>query len=100
MKISFPAQDTKKIVAAIKKAMGDRALTEIVEFSVDNSNMIVTISKMGTSTLTFSRDDNGENAIFTMTGEKIAFTHRAFKGEVTDALVKIVKKAGGTIQSA
>lgn len=100
MKISFPAQDTKKIVDAIRKAMGDRALTEIVDFSVKQSDMIITISKMGTSTLTFSRADNGDNVTFTMTGEKIAFTHRAFKGEVTDALVKIVKKAGGTILEA
>jgi hypothetical protein len=100
MKISFPKQESKKIISAIKKAMGDRALSEMVDLSIEKSQMIITISKMGTSTLTFSKKDEDERVFFVMTSEKIAFTHRAFKGEVTEALAKIVKKAGGTIEEA
>lgn len=100
MKISFPKQEPKKIISAIKKAMGDRTLSEMVEFEIDKNQMIITISKLGTSTLTFARLDETERMFFTKIGEKIAFTHKAFKGEVTDALVKIVKKAGGTVEEA
>ena len=99
MKISFPKQESKKIVAAIKKAMGDRALSEMVEFTINKTHMIITISKLGTSTLTFTKEDEEERVLFVMTGEKIAFTHKAFKNEVTETLVKIVKKAGGTIEA-
>jgi hypothetical protein len=100
MKISFPKQEPKKIVSAIKKALGDRSLAEMVDFAVDKSSMVITISKMGTSTLTFTKEEDGDRLLFTMSGEKIAFTHRAFKGEVTDALLKIVKKAGGTVEES
>jgi hypothetical protein len=100
MKISFPKQEPKKIVTAIKKAMGDRALSEMVEFAIDKAQMVITISKLGTSTLTFDKEVDGDKILFTMVEEKIAFTHRAFKGEVTEALVKIVKKAGGTVEEA
>jgi hypothetical protein len=100
MKISFPKQESKKIISAIKKAMGDRALSEMVDLSIEKSQMIITISKLGTSTLTFAKEVNDDRVLFVMTGEKIAFTHRAFKGEVTDALMKIVKKAGGTVEEA
>lgn len=100
MKISFPKQESKKIISAIKKAMGDRALSEIVDLSIEKSQMIITISKLGTSTLTFAKEVNDDRVLFVMTSEKIAFTHRAFKGEVTDALMKIVKKAGGTVEEA
>ena len=100
MKISFPKQESKKIISAIKKAMGDRALSEMVDLSIEKSQMIITISKLGTSTLTFAKEVNDDRVLFVMTGEKIAFTHRAFKGEVTDALLKIVKKAGGTVEEA
>lgn len=100
MKISFPKQESKKIISAIKKAMGDRALSEMVDLSIEKSQMIITISKLGTSTLTFAKEVNDDRVLFVMTSEKIAFTHRAFKGEVTDALMKIVKKAGGTVEEA
>lgn len=100
MKISFPKQEPKKIISAIKKAMGDRTLSEMVELSIEKSQMIITISKLGTSTLTFTKEDDDERVLFVMTSEKIAFTHRAFKDEVTEALVKIVKKAGGTVEKA
>ena len=80
--------------------MGDRALSEMVDLSIEKSQMIITISKLGTSTLTFAKEVNDDRVLFVMTGEKIAFTHRAFKGEVTDALMKIVKKAGGTVEEA
>ena len=100
MKISFPKQESKKIISAIKKAMGDRALSEMVDLSIEKSQMIITISKLGTSTLTFAKEVNDDRVLFVMTSEKIAFTHRAFKGVVTDALMKIVKKAGGTVEEA
>ncbi len=100
MKISFPKQESKKIISAIKKAMGDRALSEMVDLSIEKSQMIITISKLGTSTLTFAKEVNDDRVFFVMTGEKIAFTHRAFKGEVTDALMKIIKKAGVTVEEA
>ena len=100
MKISFPIQESKKIISAIKIAMGDRALSEMVDLSIEKSQMIITISKLGTSTLTFAKEVNDDRVLFVMTSEKIAFTHRAFKGEVTDALMKIVKKAGGTVEEA
>ena len=80
--------------------MGDRALSEMVDLSIEKSQMIITISKLGTSTLTFAKEVNDDRVLFVMTSEKIAFTHRAFKGEVTDALMKIVKKAGGTVEEA
>ena len=80
--------------------MGDRTLSEMVAFEIDKNQMIITISKLGTSTLTFARLDETERVFFTKISEKIAFTHKAFKGDVTQALVKIVKKAGGTVEEA
>ena len=52
--------------------------------------MVVTISKLGTSTLHFKCDKTDKGCHFALTKEKIAFAHRPLKGEVTDKIVKVI----------
>jgi len=100
MKIFFTEKSTDNIVNALTDAMGGRQLGKMVSFDVQSDQMIVTISKLGTSTLTFGRKETADGTEFNLSQEKIALTHRPMKNEVKDKILKVVQKAGGKIASA
>ena len=79
--------------------MGDRALSKIVSFSQTDKQLLVKLSKLGTSTLEFSRSEVDTGSQFSLTKEKIALAHKALKGEVTAKIIKVIEKAGGTVES-
>lgn len=97
MKVRFDTKDRQKILSDIKSQMGGRALADIVDFSMSGGGLLVTISKMGKSTLNFSEAEDDAGLTYNLTKEKIAFSHKMFKDEVTQKILDVIKKAGGTI---
>ncbi|MBC7658490.1 MAG: hypothetical protein H7249_02150 [Chitinophagaceae bacterium] len=97
MEVKFPEKDLGVIIGKIKDALGGRELGKMVSFDQAGNEMIVTISKFGTSTLTFSTKQTATGSELTLDKEKIALAHRALKGEVTDKIVKVIQQAGGTV---
>ena len=98
MKFSFSKKQTNKsIIESIQTAMGGRSLKDLVQFEETGKDIVVKISKLGTSTLTFHRTEKGDNAVIELASEKIAFAHKAFKDDVKDKLVGVIEKAGGKL---
>ncbi|HYX33048.1 MAG TPA: hypothetical protein VE954_08020 [Oligoflexus sp.] len=97
MQIQFSDSDPQSVIKKLEDAMGGRQLGNMVQFGMSGNDMIVTISKLGTSTLTFKCDQTPKGCHFALTKEKIALTHRPLKGEVTDKIVKVIQKAGGQV---
>jgi len=100
MKVQFAKQSNQIIITGLRQAMDGRALGDMVSIDEERGGLMVKISKLGTSTLQFDRSENGEYAIFTLSEEKIAFAHRAFKDDVKSKLVHIIEKSGGKILEA
>ena len=97
MKIKFNSQDRKKILQDIRDTMGGRQLAEMVSFDMSAGSLTVTISKMGKSTLDFEESADGDGLVYDLRKEKIAFTHKPFKDEVTKKIMDVVTKAGGIV---
>jgi hypothetical protein len=97
MKIKFSKQPNSDIISALRQTMEGRALGQLVSIGEEDGHLVVKISKLGTSTLQFNRSEQGSDAIFTLTVEKIAFAHKAFKDEVKSKFVQVVEKSGGTV---
>ena len=97
MQIQFSDNDPQSIVKKLEEAMGGRALSKMVNFDMSGNELIVTISKLGTSTLHFKCDQTPKGCHFALSKEKIALTHRPLKGEVTEKIVKVIQKAGGQV---
>ena len=97
MKIDFKEKDRNKILASIQDAMGGRKLAELVKFNLKTDALEVVISKLGTSTLTFAESSAATGLSYKLTNEKIAFTHKAFKDEVTQKIMAVIEQAGGKI---
>ena len=53
MKIFFPESEPQVIVDKLKEAMGGRSLAKIVSFEIKGNDLVVTLSKLGKSTLLF-----------------------------------------------
>lgn len=99
MKIQFAEKDRNKILASIQKTMGDRALSEMVKFNLAPGQLDVIISKMGTSTISFAEKETPAGIEYSFSKEKIAFTHKPFKADVTAKIMKVIEQAGGKISN-
>ena len=100
MKIAFSLTTASAVVAALQAALQGRKLAEMVAISAAGEDVVVTISKFGTSTLTFTQTAATSGLEFELTGEKVAFTHKAFRNEVKEKLVQVIEKAGGRVMQA
>ncbi|WP_141735360.1 hypothetical protein [Oligoflexus tunisiensis] len=97
MQIQFSENDPQAVIQKLQDAMGGRQLAKMVNFDMSGNEMIVTISKLGTSTLHFKCDQTPQGCHFALTKEKIALAHRPLKGEVTEKIVKVIQRAGGQV---
>lgn len=100
MKISFKENDPNKVLKSITDALGGRELGKMVDMRFEGKDLVVTISKLGTSTLVFSNKAAKDGLQYELTTEKIAFAHRAFKDDVKEKLFKVITGAGGKVQDA
>jgi hypothetical protein len=97
MKFFFPSPDTDKTISVIQKTLAGRKLGQMVSIDHVNAVIEVTISKLGTSIIQFSKKQRDGGEEWALKSEKIAFAHKAFKSEVLEKLFKIVESAGGQV---
>ena len=97
MNIFFEASSVQEVCDKIQECLNGRKLGDLVSLEAKGSELVVKISKAGTSTLTFASSANDGGLQFNKTGEKIALTHRMFKDEVTSKFQQVVENAGGKV---
>ena len=99
MEIKFNSTDRDQILKDIRDAMGGRDLAKIVDLQVTGGELIVTISQLGTSKLTFKEKEEPDSLIYTLASEKIALAHRPSKNMVTKKILSVIEKAGGLVKA-
>jgi len=97
MKFSLPESNPSDVENKVLDALGGRELGKIVDFNFTDDTLTVTISKLGTSKLSFDQIKQDNSLVYTLKSEKIAFSHKAFKGEVMSKLLKVIEGIGGTV---
>lgn len=98
MKVQFSEKNRDLILEKIQTAMAGRKLDDLVSFQMGQGFLDVIISKLGTSTLRFKETEHAGGLSYILESEKIAFAHRAFRDDVKDKLIKVIEKAGGSVQ--
>ena len=96
-RIVFPNKSTDRIVQDLEKVIQDRGLAENVSIDRDHGRLVVKISKLGTSKLTFERSSDRKHAQFALTSEDVAWSHRMSQVEFEKQLCDIVEAAGGKV---
>jgi len=99
MEIYFKDKNTQEVIDGIKSKLGGRKLGDLLEIEAEGEDIRVTIRKMGTSVLEFSHRDQKEGHKWELSKEKLALTHRAFKGEIVEKLTDIIGSMGGKVIS-
>ena len=99
MEIYFKDKNAKEVIEGIKDKLGGRKLGDLLEIEADGDDIRVTIRKMGTSTLEFSHQEKKDGHTWAPSKEKLALTHRAFKGEILEKLTNIIDSMGGKVIS-
>lgn len=99
MKIKFPKTTPKELVSSLQEKLGGRKLGEMVSFETDDDHLKIVINKLGKSVLQFKQEKSGEELCYCLESEKIAFTHKAFKDEVTKKIMALVQDIGGSVEA-
>lgn len=98
-KFTINQTDPEVFNQEFNKAIKNRSLGKITQTHYDpkNHSFKLTITKLGTSTITFniSKDSNNK-IIFTKKDEKLALAHRPFKVEMSAKLTNILEKLGAS----
>lgn len=97
MKLCFENIEPTQVVHNLQEELKNRKWGDLVQFESIGDDIRVTIQKMGTSTLAFQHKKTGPHHVWTLTEEKIAFAHRAFKEEMKEKIVALVAKVGGSV---
>lgn len=97
MKVFFGLDNAESVVTAINGALSGRRLGELVKLTASGNDLVLTISKLGTSTLTFSGKPKDKGMEFNLSSEKIAFTHKPMKEDFKEKISKAIAQAGGKI---
>lgn len=97
MKIGFDKHSPVEAVTALEKNLSGRKLGSMVSFELSKNELVVIISKLGKSKLSFSVNGSGEKTVFDLESEKIALSHRALKDSVIEKLGKVIVESGGKI---
>jgi hypothetical protein len=97
MEIILPTKPTDRLINVIEKVIDRRGLSDNVSLSHEGKQLVVRVSRLGTSTLIFSRTDARRKAHFSLTSEEIAMSHRFSYSEFANQLRSIVEEAGGEV---
>jgi len=95
--IYFRDKAPQKVLSDIKKSLSGRKIGELLDVELSGDDIHVRITKMGTSVLEFSYNDDDDGHRWDLSKEKLAFTHRAFKGEITEKLTRLITSLGGEV---
>lgn len=97
LKAFFPNASLPAIATRIRETLRGRRLGEIMELETSSGELVVRISKVGTTVLRFSAVNRDGGTECTLTEEKLALAHRPFRDEVKQKLRKVVEQAGGQV---
>ena len=97
MEIHFHENDLDLIIGKLKEELQDREMGKLLNFSHSDSELRISIKKLGTSTLDFDVSEEDGGLLIKLTKEKIALSHRPLKKELVQKLEKIVEKIGGSM---
>lgn len=97
LKIHFDLKDPEEVVKLIQDQLAHHEMKKNIAFDLDDDELIVTISKLGTSKLIFREEPSTKGLTFVLASQKVALAHRAFKEEVKESIKEFVIEAGGSI---
>lgn len=95
MKLYFQDSSADAITTKISEQLEkDGRYNDIVSVASSDGTFTVTIQKLGKSKLVFAKQDSHWN----LEKEKIALSHRAYKGKVYHIIEKVVVSLGGKVE--
>ena len=97
MEFRFNNKDVDAIIANLQDELKDREMGKMLNFTHSDTDLCITIKKLGTSKLDFSIEEQDEGLLIKLTKEKLALSHRPLKKELVQKLEKIVEKIGGSM---
>lgn len=94
-----PSGSPESFARAMQDAMKGRALGSMTTITVEGDELVLTVSRLGTSEVRFRTTPSGTGFRAIPSGEKIALPHRVFRDEMQRKLEKVLVTAGARVSS-
>ncbi len=99
MNFSFEDTTPQEVIQRLTDGLEDRGLGRLVNFDLSESELVVTIRKLGRSRLVFDVESGDHGHQFSLREQRIALAHRAFRSKVEALIKDVVDNIGGRIIS-
>ena len=93
----IPFNNVEDFTSKVKGELSSRPLGKIVQFSHQGEVLSVSFSKLGKSTVTYRVGKHLDGHKARLVEEKIAFAHKAFKGEIIGKITRLLERHGAKI---
>ncbi|MEI7895264.1 MAG: hypothetical protein WCI05_19360 [Myxococcales bacterium] len=87
----------EEFLEKVRNALSTRTLGKVASMRLDGQDVVVIFSKMGTSEVRYRIERRAEGFRCSHTSEKIAFAHRAFRGDMESKLRVVFEKEGAQV---
>jgi hypothetical protein len=96
VKIVFAKQNPKTVLDNITSSLGGPTLQSMIAIDLRSDNTLdVTITKAGTSHLSFHFSESPTEMVWRLSKQKLAFAHIPFKATIFERLKEAVQREGG-----
>lgn len=103
MKVHFAGASRTAIFDAIEERLNASKIGSWVDLNLHQSELLVTVRKLGTSQLCFevleeAQKSHGTSTTMHLLSKKISWSHRALEQELAQKLTRLIEKSGGEVQ--
>ena len=99
MKVYFQKSRTADVVKELKKTMLKTESKQWIDIHLEQNNITITISKLGTSKLFFlSNDFAVQGCCWHLIDMEVAFTHRVYRKKFKEEAIRFFKQIGGSVE--
>ena len=102
LKVRFSGVSSGEIFKAIEERLDGRKLGSLVSLNLEGSELMVTVSKLGTSKIRFevieeTTQDEGLCTTLCLLDKKIPWAHKVLEKELARKLTDIIQQSGGDV---
>ncbi len=95
MHFSFEDTTPEVVIECLTDELENRELGQLVSFDLSESELVVTIRKMGRSRLAFDVTSGDHGHEFSLREQRVALSHRPFRAKVEVLIQEVVENLGG-----
>ncbi len=96
-RFTVPDQNAREFVDGVRRALSGRSLGQMVTLDLEGTQLVVRLSKMGTTELKYDVVPQGAGFVANLTQERVAPFHAPFRADFEHKLEQVLQDLGADL---